>query len=213
MRNRVPIDRELVERCRLIPTSTWSDALDELGLSGVLPGLEWRGGRPPVAGPTLTVTQVVGPLGSAAAEEFGIDLVLGPAVPGQVVLIQQAGGPAASAIGGLAALAAQRHGVVAVLVDGACRDVGEIEQVGLPVLSREITPLSGRGRVRITGLNVPLRFGAVEVQPGDLAVADETGVVVVPSARLVETLEAAEQRAHHDAAQADRIRAGRPDQR
>ena len=201
----------LVERCAAIGTSTWSDALDRLGLPGVLAGLERRAGALPFAGTVVTVAEEVGPLGSADPGDFGIDRILRGAGPGDVVLIQQVGVPAASAIGGLAALSAQRHGVRGIVIDGACRDVDELAEVGLPVLSRATTPASGRGRARITGVNVKLRFDAegLEVMPGDLLVGDETGVVVIPAGRLDDLLEAAEARAAQDAAEAQRLRTPR----
>lgn len=207
--DRAPIPPGLVGRCASIATSTWSDALDRLGLAGVLTGLERRAGALPFAGPIVTVAEEVGPLGSADPDDFGIDRVLVGAGPGDVVLIQQVGTPAASAIGGLAASSAQRHGVTAIVIDGACRDVDELTEIGLPVVSRGITPASGRGRARISGVNVRLRFEAeaLEVAPGDLLIADETGVVVIPASRLTELLELAEARAAQDAAEAERLRA------
>ncbi|HUG29265.1 MAG TPA: hypothetical protein VMQ65_01955, partial [Candidatus Limnocylindria bacterium] len=68
------------------------------------------------------------------------------------------------------------------------------------------------GRARITGLNVPLRFPDFEVAPGDLLVADATGVVILPVGRLAELLPLAEARAASDAAQAAELAAERPRQ-
>ena len=210
--DRPRIPPSLVERCAVIPTSTWSDALDRLGLNGVLIGLRRRAGALPFAGPVVTVAEEVGPLGTADPVDFGIEHILAGAGAGDVVLIQQIGEPAASAIGGLGALSAQRHGITGIVIDGACRDVDELADVGLPILSRGRTPASGRGRARIAGVNVPLRFAAegLDVVPGDLLVADETGVVIVPAGRLGELLEAAEARAAKDAAEVQRLlRTGR----
>lgn len=198
--------RDLVARCRLIATSTWRDALDVLGVGGHLQGLRRRSGQLPLAGPVVTVEEAVGPLGSAAPSEFGIERILSEAESGQVVLIRQRGEPPASALGGLAALAARQHGVAGFIIDGACRDVDELTEIDLPVISREVTPASGRGRVRIVSVNAPLPFGSLQVLPGDLAVADETGVVVLPAARLEELLPLAEERAQRDAEEARRLR-------
>lgn len=205
------MDPPLLDRCRRISSSTWSDALDQLGLSGVIGRLELRAGRTPVLGPVVTVLEEVGPLGSADPAEFGIDLILAGAAAGDVLLIQQRGTGGASAIGGLAALGAKRHGVAGIVIDGACRDVDELVAIGLPVLSRTTTPASGRGRARIAGVNVPLRFGSdgLEVRPGDLLVADDTGVVVIPARHLEELLQAAEARTARDVAEAERLRAPR----
>lgn len=163
----------------------------------------------PIVGPIVTVAEEVGPLGTADPRDFGIDLILAQARPGDVVLIQQSGIGAASAIGGLAALSARRHGVAGIVVDGACRDVDELVDIGLPVLSRTTTPLSGRGRARIVGVNARLHFGPeakVEAAPGDLFVADDTGAIIIPVERLDELLQLAEARAEKDAAEAERLR-------
>jgi len=197
---------DLVERCRRVPSATWSDAFDLLGLEGILPGLRHRSGQLPLAGPVVTVDEEVGAFGSAGPEEFGIQRILVEAVAGQVILVRQRGELPASALGGLAALAARQHGVAGVVVDGACRDVGELVEVGLPVLSRELTPASGRGRVRIASINVPLSYPTFTVDPGDMLVADDTGVVVLPAARLDELLHHAEERVRYDAEQATTLR-------
>jgi regulator of RNase E activity RraA len=200
--HREPGERGLVERCRAIATSTWSDALDQLGLTGVLNGIAPRAGQGRIAGPAVTVDERVGELGFADPSEFGIDLILPAVRTGDVLVIRQAGSPPASAIGGLAALAARRRGVAGIVIDGACRDLEELVDAALPIWSRMLTPASGRGRARVEGVNVPLVLDGVPVAPGDMVIADGTGIVVLPSARLDDLLPLAEARASSDALQA-----------
>lgn len=199
------MDAELIRRCRVIGTSTWSDALDSLGLTGVVSGLVPRATDERFAGPSVTVDEQVGPLGSADPGDFGIDIILRAANPGDVVVIAQDGAPTASAIGGLAALTARRYGIAGIVIDGACRDAEELAEVGLPVLSRSLTPASGRGRARIAGVNGPIEIDGVVISPGDLVVGDPTGVVVLPAGRLPELLLLAEERAASDARQASEL--------
>lgn len=196
------MDPELVREARAIPTSTWSDALDRLGLAGVLNGFTFRGGEGRFAGPAVTVDEQVGPYGSADPSEFGVELVLRHAGGGDVLVIAQSGEPPASAIGGLAALSARRKGVAGIVVSGACRDAEELVDAGLPIMSRSLTPASGRGRARIAGVNVPITIDGVSVSPGDLVVGDATGVVVLPAERVEELLALAVERAEYDARQA-----------
>lgn len=203
------MDADLIRRCRAIPTSTWSDALDRLGLTGVIAGLAPVAGAERFAGPAVTVAERVGPLGSADPDDFGIDLILRGAAAGDVIVVAQSGAPPASAIGGLAALAAQRHGVAGIVIDGACRDVEELVDVGLPVHSRARTPASGRGRARVEGVNETIEIDGVRVRAGDLVVGDATGVVVLPADRLADLLALAEERAASDDRQASELR-GRP---
>lgn len=193
------IDPELVRDASAIPTSTWSDALDQLGLTGVLTGFGFRSPERRFAGPAVTVDEQVGPYGSAGPSEFGVDLVLRHAGGGDVLVIAQSGEPPASAIGGLAALSARRRGVAGIVISGACRDAEELLDAGLPILSRSLTPASGRGRARIAGVNVPITIDGVPIAPGDLIVGDATGVVVLPADRVEELLALAVERAESDA--------------
>ena len=94
---------------------------------------------------------------------------------------------------------AQRHGVAGFVVDGVIRDVAEARERGFPVLARGVIPIPG-AKDRLGALGGPVRVGGVEVQPGDIVVGDEEGVVVVPLARATHVLQAARARAEKDAA-------------
>ena len=86
----------------------------------------------------------------------------------------------------------ESHGEgVGVVVDGGVRDVAYLQELGLPLLARYRTPVQAIGRWRVTGHQVPVQLrGAlsdwVTVQPGDIVVADEDGVIIVPAALLTE---------------------------
>lgn len=83
-------------------------------------------------------------------------------------------------LGGLAANTGARIGLSGVIVDGAVRDIDQIAAAGLPVWSRSVTPRSGKSRMEAVSLNAPVQCGGVQVAPGDLAVADATGICFVP---------------------------------
>jgi len=87
-----------------------------------------------------------------------------------------------STFGGLAARRAARLGIQGVVINGACRDIEELMQVGLHVRSRYVSPRSGRTRLRIEAVNEELEIDGVTIQPGDLVASDRTGIVVVPAA-------------------------------
>src|SRR5581483_2210269 len=165
----------LIDRSRAIATSTWSDALDRLGLDGVIHGLVLRGGSGAICGRAVTVKESIGDFDHGA---FSPGSFL-DAVSDGSVLAFDAGGAPVSTFGGLAALAAVRRGAAGVVIDGACRDIGEIRETGLWIASRHVTPTSGKGRIRIDAIGDPIRVCGVAVSPGDYIVGDETGIVCI----------------------------------
>ena len=195
----------VTDRCRAISTSTWSDALDRLGLNGVISGLTLRSGAGSICGRAVTVKESIGAYDATA---FTPGDFLDAVEPG-TVLIFDSGGAAVSTFGGLAALAAVKGGAAGVVIDGACRDLGEIRETGLWLASRHVTPKSGKGRIRIDTINVPIELGDVPVVPGDYLIGDETGIVCVTAERLEEALAIAEELTQRDAMFAKELRQGR----
>lgn len=201
-------DDPLLTRCRHIATSTWSDALDQLGIRGVAEGITTRTGLDRIAGRAITVREDVQPLGTFPVEEFAVGRILQAAATDDVLVIDM-GGAAVSTLGGLAAQAAFARGVAGVLIDGGCRDLEEIRLTPLWLASRHITPVSGKGRVRVTAINEPVHLGGTGVSHGDYIIADLTGIVVIPAARVREALEIAEHLENQDRRFRQAISAGR----
>jgi regulator of RNase E activity RraA len=168
-----------------IPVSTWSDALDRLRIPAVASGLRHVAGGRAFAGRAVTVREEVAPLGRHPPEAFDVHAIL-QVIEKHSVLVIDAGGAEVSSFGGLAARAAARRGVAGVLVDAACRDLDEIDAVGVQVWSRHVTPVSGKGRLRVAGINEPITCGGVRVCPGDFIVADRTGIAIIPVDRFSE---------------------------
>lgn len=167
--------------------STWSDALDRAGIEAVVRGLRHVSGSLPFAGRAVTVRQETAPLGTYAGEAFDVPAILAAVTEGDVLVID-VGGAEVSSFGGLAARASARRGAAGVLVDGGCRDVDEMQAIGLAVCSRHITPVSGKRRIRTVEINGAIGCGGVSVSAGDYIVADRTGIVVVPARRYDEVL-------------------------
>ena len=200
-------DGELLARCALIATSTWSDALDVVGIRGIVEGLVRRGGEGRIAGFAATAQQVAGEVGQYDKSRFGVGKLIAAARPGRVLMVSSAGA-VVSTMGGLASLAASRQGATGVVIDGACRDVDEIRETGLWLASRHVTPRTGKTRLSLVEMGGPVIVGGIRVEEGDLVVADETGIVVVPRARLHEVLAAAEAALAVDELMEQGVRAG-----
>jgi regulator of RNase E activity RraA len=93
---------------------------------------------------------------------------------------------------------AQRRGIAAFVVDGVIRDVGEVREMRFPVFARGVIPIPGT-KAAIQPLNEPIRCGGVAVRAGDVVVADEEGIVVVPAARQDQILQAGSARLEREA--------------
>lgn len=200
-------DQDLLARCAAIGTSTWADALDTLGIEGVLQGIVQRAGSGRVAGFAATARHVWGELGDFDRSDFAVGRLVGATGPDTVLMVD-AGGTSISTFGGIASMAAVKRGATAVVIDGACRDVDEIKEEGLWMASRHVTPLTGKTRLRLQEMGGQITVGGITVNQGDLVVGDDTGLVVVPRARLQEVLKAADAALDVDERVAQGIRDG-----
>lgn len=196
-----------LQRCRRVGTGTWSDALDERGIEGVVSGITQRSGPGRFAAYAVTAREASGPLRTYARQAFAVGNLIASGGPGQVLVID-AGGAEISTFGGLATLAASLRGVAAVLIDGGCRDVDEIRATDLWVASRFVTPTTGKTRLKIEAIGEPVRLGGIPVCEGDLIVGDETGIVVVPRDQIDDVLARAEAIHQKDLAIEAALRAG-----
>lgn len=117
--------------------------------------------------------------------------------------------------GDLLATSMQARGVVGVVVDGGVRDAAFLASMGLPILSRFLTPAQAIGRWKVVAVQEPVEVaGAIDdrvvVHPGDLVVADEDGVVIVPEAMVDDVAERAAAWASGEEAARVEIAAGMP---
>lgn len=154
-------------------------------------GLQQRSGSQRFVGFAVTARETAGELGSFERREFGIGPIIAAVKAGEVLVIDLGGAPV-STMGGLAASATKKRGAAAVIIDGGCRDLDEMQATGLWVASRHVTPVTGKTRLRLDGINQPVQAGGVPVRPGDLIVGDPTGIVVVPRDDLERVLAEAE---------------------
>lgn len=182
---------ELLKRCADIPSSTWADALDTLGIEGVMQGITLRAGTGRIAGAAQTARQVPGRLGDFDRADFAVGRLVAATGPGKVLLVD-VGGEAISTFGGIASTAASMQKATAVIIDGACRDVDEIQDTGLWMASRHVSPLTGKGRLKLVEMGGTVSIGGISVKQGDLIVGDDTGIVVIPQESVQAVLAAAQ---------------------
>lgn len=209
--------RELVEGYRALGdmSGTVSDAMDEMGFAGVVPGSVLR---PTIAGaklvgPALTLRNIEQPTQpykgardrtSRMAEIEAHNL----AQPGDVLVIEGVDG--ISNMGGISATIGKRQGELGAIVDGGVRDVEEQRAIGFPVWSRSISAVTGKWRLQTVAINGPVRIAGIQVNPGDLVVADEGGVCFVPREAAEAVLKRAREIAEGEARRYADVAAGVP---
>ena len=114
---------------------------------------------------------------------------------GTVLVVNLAGYVDVGFWGSMIGLVAKDKGVEGVVLDGGCRDTWEVERIGLPVFCRGKgrTEVIGRLEIRSEDVNVPVVIGGANINPGDVIVGDDDGVVVVPRKIASKVLERAEE--------------------
>lgn len=105
---------------------------------------------------------------------------LGLLRPGDIVVIDRLGDDTHACWGGGITVAAKAAGAVGAIIDGPCTDLAEIEESDFPVWSRGLSPITTRLYNSGGTLNSQISCGNVPVRPGDIVLADESGVVVLP---------------------------------
>lgn len=147
---------------------------------------------PRVAGPAYTVR-------CAPGDNLMLHAAIYRAEPGSVIVVE-AGDTEYAVAGGNVCAVAQKRGIAAFVVDGLIRDLAEVRNNRFPVFARGVSPIPG-GKNIIQTLNGTIRCGGINVTPGDIIVADEEGIVVVPAANHAEILEKAQAKAAKDEAE------------
>lgn len=100
--------------------------------------------------------------------------------PGDVLVVDTGGDVRHAPVGEMVALAAQCRGASAVVIDGVCTDIVEIREMNMPVFARGTSVLTTKLHgLDSGGINVPVSCGGVAVEPGDVVVADDNGVLIM----------------------------------
>jgi 4-hydroxy-4-methyl-2-oxoglutarate aldolase len=200
---------ELIARLEKLDACAVSDALDSFRLRGAHSGLPRRSTNKRIAGTVQTVKlHAMEPAGGSkrhlgtAAIEASDDMT--------VIVVEQRTGIDCAGWGGVLANAAKVKGVRGVIMEGPARDIDEYEEIGFPVFSRFTTPHTARGRVWEEAMGIPVTVGDATVHPGDYVIADGSGVVFIPAARIEEILPVAEKIVEKERLMTRDVLAGKP---
>ena len=166
--------REAVALLSKASTPNISDAMHR---TGDFKGLSRFSGAGRMVGRVVTVRTYPG---DWAKPVEAIDM----AEPGDVIVID-AGGQEIAVWGELASESCLQKKVAGVIIDGAVRDIDDIRKMDFQAWARFVNPTAGEPK-GLGEINVPVRVGGVEVEPGDFVVGDDSGLVRIPRARLAE---------------------------
>lgn len=198
----------LVDRLAKLDSCAISDAMDREGKGTAILGLERLSTDRRIAGRAVTVQ-----LGAADGRTTSRHLctaAVEASGAGDIIVIAHEGRLDVAGWGGVLSAAATKRGVEGVVIDGACRDIDESREMGLPVYGRRAVPVTARGRIIEYEWNIPVICAGIEVSPGDYVLADGSGVVVVPQAIAETVIATAERIVAKEKLMAADVEAGKP---
>lgn len=195
-------------------TGIISDVMDELGVPvGAVGASTLRPTIPGkvICGPALTVRNIAQRTDALTGAKANVNKMAefeahNLAEDGDVLVIQGVSGM--SNMGGISALTGKRQGERGAIVMGGVRDVSHSRSVDYPVWANEITPVTGKWRLETVEINGEIQIGPVRVNPGDLVVADDTGVVFIPRDSIAAVLERCEKKKQAEDTRVDAIGKG-----
>lgn len=177
----------IMERFQNLDTTCVSDAMDRLGISGGLLGIKSVHPGRKICGQAFTVHYI--PCGQTKGT---VGDFLDEVQPGQVIVIDNGGRDYCTVWGDIMSITAKQMGIEGTLIDGVCRDLPALMESGYAVFSKGYYMVTGKDRVEVDAVQVPVAVSGIQIKPGDIILGDDTGAVAVPAERAEEVAALAE---------------------
>lgn len=178
--------KELIEKFKLLDTCCISDAADKLGIPCGLYGIKPVVKGKKICGQAFTVHYVPCGVVKGTVGDFLDDVE-----PGQVVVIDNAGRDYCTVWGDLMSISATNRGIGGTVIDGVCRDIPIINSLEYPIFTKGTYMVTGKDRVQVDYVNIPVSVSGIQIKPGDIIFGDDTGVVAIPFERAEEVIKVA----------------------
>lgn len=185
----------LVEKYKEMDVCCVSDAADRLGIPCGLLGIKAVNKGSKLCGQAFTVHYV--PCGTVKGT---VGDFLDDVEPGEIVVIDNSGREYCTVWGDLMTISATNRGIGGTVIDGVCRDVPKIYELGYPIFTKSTYMVTGKDRVQVDQVNIPVSVSGIQIKPGDILLGDDTGVVAIPLERAEEVLKVAQEIAEKEAA-------------
>ena len=179
---------DIIERAARLDTTSLSDALDRLGIAGQCLNIKPLDHRFHLTGRAYTVLY-----GPASTPPGTVGDYIDDVEPGSVIVLDNGGRENATVWGDILTWLASHKKIAGTVIDGACRDTRLSRELSYPIYSRSYSMRTGKDRVQVEGVNVPVNIGEARVMPGDLLRGDADGVLVIPKAHEDAVVSAAEE--------------------
>jgi len=198
VRNIQRADNNAIATLEALGVSTAHEALGRSGLMKTYLRPIWAGAS--IAGPAVTVLAQPG-------DNWMIHVAVEQCKPGDIMVVGCTTDNTDGMFGDLLATSLKARGVKGLVIDAGCRDVATLKEMGFPVWSRAV---SAKGTVKATlgAVNVPVVCAGVNVEPGDVVVADDDGVAIVPNAQVATVIQKADKRVQEEEGKRARLAAG-----
>lgn len=179
--------KELIAAIKKMDTASISDAMDKLGVPCGLLGIQAVVEGRKICGDAFTVHYI--PCGM---EKGNVGDFIDDVEPGQVVVIDNGGRLYCTVWGDIMTYTAKAKGIEGTLIDGVCRDVNGIKELGYGIYTKGKYMVTGKERVTVDAVNVPVAVSSVQVRPGDIILGDDSGALVIPIEKAEEVLKMAQ---------------------
>jgi regulator of RNase E activity RraA len=178
---------KLVEGFKSLAAAAISDALDRLQIPAQAQGIASLRRGYHIVGRAFTVRYL--PVG---ATKGTVGDYVDDVPPGGVVVLDNAGRLDCTVWGDILTTVSAQRKIAGTVIHGVCRDVAGSLEVNYPIFSRGHFMRTGKDRVEVAGINVPVSLGEVQVQPNDIVVGTDDGILVIPAASAEKVLEIAQ---------------------